>query len=96
MYNLGGGKKKSIFVKTADAFELPGDLAAGIFRVTITGGRKVNIENHRGIIEYTEERIKVNCGNTVVSVCGNRLEIKAISAKEMLIGGKIFDVKLEG
>lgn len=91
----GGRKKKSIFVKTADMFGIPGDLAAGVYRVTITGGRKVHIENHRGILDYGTENIKVNCGSDIVSVNGSDLEIKAVSAGEMLISGSIFKVSIE-
>lgn len=88
-------KKTGIFEKTSDIFGMPGDLAAGVFRITSTGGRKVMIENHRGILEYGDKTIKVNCGRTIVRIEGNELQVKSISASDMLITGEIEQICFE-
>ena len=82
-------RKTGIFEKTSETLDIPGDIAAGIFRVTATGYRKVHIENHRGILEYGDETIRVNCGRTIVKISGKELEVKTISKSELLITGDV-------
>ena len=38
----------------ADAANLPKDVVLGVPILTLTGHYEVNIENYRGILEYTE------------------------------------------
>ena len=88
-------KRQGMLERTSDLLGVPGDLAAGVFRVTVTGYRKVLIENHRGILEYGSESIRVNCGKTIVRITGSGLEVRTISSAEMLITGIVDEVGFE-
>ena len=44
----------------ADAANLPKDVVLGVPILTLTGHYEVNIENYRGILEYTEQLIRIN------------------------------------
>ena len=48
-------KKESLLERTAEVFDLPGDLVAGRPRVEITGSRELRMENHKGILAYGPE-----------------------------------------
>ena len=63
--------------------------------IEIIGNYRVLIENHRGITEYTTERIVVKKRGGYVTVMGASLLLAVISNDRIIITGKISDIKLE-
>ena len=86
-------RKYGLKEKAADAFELPADTVAGVPKVTITGGNRVLVENHRGILEYGREFIAVNGGKVKLCINGDSLELLAMSRGELLIKGTIYSTE---
>ena len=89
-----GRKKEGILEKTAEVFDLPGDVVAGLPRVEITGSRELRMENHKGILAYGTEEIFVSGGKLMIKIRGENLELKAMNARELLITGDISGVDL--
>lgn len=87
-------KKESLLERTAEVFDLPGDLVAGLLRVELTGSREVRMENHRGILAYGSEEIHVSGGKLVARVRGRDLELRSMNASQLLITGEIAGVDL--
>ena len=87
-------KKERLLERTAEVFDLPGDLVAGLLRVEITGSREVRMENHRGILAYGSEEIHVSGGRLVARVRGRGLELRSMNASQLLITGEIAGVDL--
>ena len=87
--------KENILDKAANLFDLPGEIVAGMSRVTITGGSRVFIENHKGILEYGEENISVNGGKVVIDIAGMGLEIRSMNTSEVLITGRVKNINFE-
>ena len=88
-------KKKlliGIAEKTSKAFDIPGDVVGGLPRVTATAV-KVNIENHRGLVEYGQTEITVNSSTGLVKIRGDNLELAAMSSAELVAKGKIYSVE---
>ncbi len=75
--------------RAAEALELPGEPGLGVPRVTVTGGSRVHVENHRGLLEYGPEAITVNAGTLLVKVRGSGLEIEAMSDMELVVSGTV-------
>jgi sporulation protein YqfC len=90
-----GKTKKSIIDRAVDAFDLPGEVLAGLPKLTITGNRRIHIECHKGIVEYDGSLIAVNGGAILVKVRGEELEIVSMSAEEILIKGLVATVEFE-
>ena len=88
-------KREGLLEKTAEVFDLPGDLVAGLPRVELTGSRELRMENHKGILAYGDEEIHISGGKLVVKVRGSGLELKSMNARELLITGDILGVDLE-
>lgn len=88
-------KREGLLEKTAEVFDLPGDLVAGLPRVELTGSRELRMENHKGILAYGDEEIHISGGKLVVKVRGAGLELKSMNARELLITGDILGVDLE-
>jgi sporulation protein YqfC len=87
--------KKSIVDRAVDAFDLPGEVLAGLPKLTVTGNRRIHIECHKGIIEYDRSLIAVNGGAVLVKIRGENLEIVSMSAEEILIKGLVVSVEFE-
>lgn len=86
---------EKLLIKAAEIFDLPGETAVGVPRVTLTGQRRVHIENHRGLLEYGPEEIAVNTAVMTVKIRGRGLEISAMSDLEMVVTGTVLGMELE-
>ncbi|MBR5219302.1 MAG: sporulation protein YqfC [Clostridia bacterium] len=87
-------KSAPIGEKIADALELPREVAAGTLRVTVWADREAEIINHKGIIEYDTEIIKLNSVEGVVTIYGQNLDIKSITDEDISVTGKIFKIEM--
>jgi len=99
MKKNGPGKKKegrlNILERASEMFDLPGEVVAGVTRVTITGGGRVYVENHRGIIDYSDTDIVLSGGRTVIRISGRGLQLRSMSTSELLITGSVLNVAYE-
>lgn len=84
----GNGVKKSI----AEALELPKDIILDVPKIIMIGNLQIYIENHKGILEYTDERIRINTKNNVLRIIGKNLILKNIVMEEIIIVGEINQV----
>ena len=73
----------------ADAANLPKDVVLGVLILTLTGHYEVNIENYRGILEYTEQLIRINVRSGQIRITGKSLEINYYTTTDMKITGKV-------
>ena len=85
-------KKGGLLPSLADRLELPEEALDGAAKLTVTAGRRALIENHRGILEYSRERIAVAFGRERLSLIGEGLRIVAMNRKELLICGELKEV----
>ena len=88
------GRKEGLLERTAEVFDLPGDVVAGLPRVELLGDRQLRMENHKGILAYGTEEIHISGGAYVVKVTGEDLELRAMTGMELLITGRISGVQL--
>ena len=87
-------RKESLLEKTAQTFDLPADVVAGMPRIELTGDRELRMENHKGILAYGKEEIHISGGKLIVRITGSELELRAMNASELLITGRIAAVEL--
>lgn len=81
--------------KLAGTFELPRDIVLDLPRVTILGALQVSIENHRGIIRYSPERVVVAMNKGRIVVAGKELVIGVIHEEELTVTGHIDSISFE-
>lgn len=81
--------------KISDVLDLPKDIVLDLTRLTITGNLTVMIENHKGIIEYNPDLIRVNSNNGVIIIKGEDLFLKSAIVDEVIIEGKIRSVEFD-
>ncbi|MBF8982004.1 sporulation protein YqfC [Lutibacter sp. B2] len=87
------GKTKEIKESISELLELPKDIMLDLPRITLLGNLQLYIENHKGIIEYTKVRIRVNTRDGILRIMGNDLLIKNIVSEEIVICGKIHSIE---
>ena len=75
--------------RMADAANMPTDVVLGVPILTLTGRYEVNIENYRGILEYTEQLIRVNVRSGQIRITGKSLEIDYYTTTDMKITGNV-------
>lgn len=89
-------KHRGILRDMIDAADLPGELLPGTPLMELTGSCRFFMENHLGVTEYTCERICVRVANGEVAVLGRNLTIARMTAKQLVITGRISMVELQG
>ena len=78
----------------SEAFELPRDIIMDLPKLTVIGDKEASLLNHKGIIEYTQETIRVNTKSGVFKITGEELEIKTILSEEIIITGRIKKIEI--
>ena len=73
---------------------IPEDLAYDQPVVTVTGHKRAVIQNYRGILLYTSEKLVLRTSHGKVTVCGKDLQILSYCGDEMEITGWIGDIHL--
>ena len=87
------GKKLS--ERVADAWGVPKDVIMNIPRLTISGDKEIYIENHKGVLVYTDGEIRVSTAMGVVRIRGKNLVIRRIRLEDMLISGAFAGVEYQ-
>lgn len=86
-------KNDEIKKSLAEILELPKDIILDLPKVIMVGNLQIYIENHKGILEYTNNRIRINTKNGVLRIIGRNLILKNIITEEIVIVGEINQVE---
>lgn len=80
----------------ADRLDLPRDILLDIPKIVITGNNEINIENHKGIILFEDNLVKINSKIGSISILGKGFEILFIGGSTLTISGVFKSVIYEG
>ena len=72
-----------------EALELPKEIMLNLPLISLVGREEVTIENYRGILEYSEEVVRIGTAAGVLCLKGNGLCLKQLSAECMVVTGTI-------
>ncbi|HHW74876.1 MAG TPA: sporulation protein YqfC [Firmicutes bacterium] len=86
-----GGFKEVI----ADFFELPQEIILDLPRITLVGNMQLYIENHRGVISYDENEVRLSVNKGEVIIRGEGLQIENLLEEELLIKGMLESLSYE-
>jgi sporulation protein YqfC len=85
--------RKKLNEWTSQVIDLPPDVTLDLPRLILIGNRRIVIENHRGLIHFSDEQLKLAINNGVLELLGNELIIRTISSDEISIEGRINELK---
>lgn len=76
----------------AASLGLPRELVSGAAVLSSFGDSCLFVENHKGIIEYSRETIKLQARPCKIRITGTNLDIAFYTADEMKITGRIAEI----
>ena len=74
---------------------MPKDVILDLPRISVCGDREIYIENHKGIMEYTDSSIRIKTDKEVVHINGSELRIIVLKSDRMVINGVFESVDYE-
>ena len=81
--------KASLREKMSEFLEFPKDVVLNVPKLTMIGTGDLLIENFKGIIEYDDDRIRINTNSGIIKITGTRLGIKEITSEDLMVNGDI-------
>ena len=87
-------EKVSLMQKLTAGTDLFDEMPPGVPVVEIAGEYQVLIEQHKGMVEFSRERICVKVGYGFVCVLGTALMLSHMSQHRLVISGQIDCVKI--
>lgn len=79
----------------AESLELPSEAMLGELKLSMVGGSRALVENHRGILSFEESCISVAAKRGRLVFRGDGLYLAAMSSENLMICGKIQTVEWE-
>ncbi|GGJ63062.1 sporulation protein YqfC [Anoxybacillus voinovskiensis] len=76
----------------ANQLELPADVVMDLPRITMIGHIHIYIENHRGLLTFSDKELRLLLKQGQLLVRGEEFVIKTILPEEILLEGKIQQV----
>ena len=80
---------KKLLLKASAKLELPADVLAGVPRIEILGKDRCCIEPQLGLLEYSENRVRIFTNLGDVHIIGSALRIKEMNSRRIVVSGKI-------
>lgn len=90
------GKIQNAKGELIDKLELPRDVLMDLPKIVITGNSEISIENHRGIVVFDENIVKINSRVGLISIHGKRFEILFLGGKTITLRGVFKSILYEG
>ena len=72
-----------------EALELPKEILLHLPLISFIGQEEVTIENYKGILEYSEETVRIGTAAGVLRLEGQSLCLKQLSAECMVVTGRV-------
>ncbi|MDQ1144995.1 MAG: sporulation protein YqfC [Bacillus sp. (in: firmicutes)] len=76
----------------ANKMDLPQDVMMDLPRITMIGQIHIYIENHRGLLAFTDKELRLMLKQGQLLIKGKSFVIKTILPEEILLQGKIDQV----
>lgn len=79
--------------KVAEMTDLPKDVIMDLPKIVIIGNREMQIDNYKGLLEYSQEVIRVATNNKHIIITGADLGINRMESETLFIGGRITSIE---
>jgi len=79
--------------RLADFLDLPRDVVLDLPRISVIGDLQLQLQNHRGLVEYLPERVVIAMRDGRLIVRGEELVIAGVNPEELIVTGRIHAVE---
>ncbi|WLR53272.1 sporulation protein YqfC [Bacillus tianshenii] len=73
--------------------ELPADVVMDLPRITMIGQLHIYIENHRGLLAFSDNELRLSLKQGQLLVMGKEFVLKTMLPEEILLEGQIDEVR---
>lgn len=88
-------RRKNQKEKKGVPMNVPEEIVFGALVLLVTGNKEAEIQNYRGILEYTDEMIAIQGKKQVLIIRGKNLLIEYFTNESMKVIGEIDTIKYE-
>ena len=81
--------------KISEVMNIPDELITDSPKIELESNRRVWIENYRGIVEYSDELIRVNTTDFMMVIVGNGFTIFSVTLEDLCVEGNITSVEFK-
>lgn len=89
------GKFQKSREKILGKLDFPSDIILDLPKIIVTGDRQITIENHKGVLSFESQQIKINSRIGSISINGKDFEILFIGDTTMTISGTFKNISYE-
>ncbi|MDD4792304.1 MAG: YabP/YqfC family sporulation protein [Firmicutes bacterium] len=82
--------------RVSDVLGVPRDVALDLPRLSLEGNVRLVLENHKGIIEFSTDRLRVQTTAGQVSIVGRRLVLRGINRERIVVEGRFDNLEFLG
>lgn len=79
----------------AESMDMPKDVIMDLPKLSVCGDKEIYIENHKGLLEYTDQIISVKMRDGIIRLCGHKLRIIALRSRDIVVNGEFERVEYE-
>ncbi len=92
----GGDKVRgAIGDKITEVAGVPKETVMDLTKLSFAENRELYIENHKGVVEYTEDVIKIKTKYSIIKICGANFRISYINKFDLLLEGVFYSITFE-
>lgn len=88
-------EKMSMTQRVLTKLDIPAESLTDAPRITISGGARVLVEGHRGLLEYADDRIAAAGPGCRILIKGENLGLVTMNRQELVVSGRLWAVELE-
>ncbi|MBQ7976330.1 MAG: YabP/YqfC family sporulation protein [Clostridia bacterium] len=87
--------KRTIGDRISEYNAVPKETVMELAKLSFAENRELYIENHKGILEYTKELIRIKTGHSVIKITGADFCVSYINKYDVLVDGVFYSVVFE-
>lgn len=81
--------------KISEVMNIPDELITDSPKIEFESNKRMWIENYQGIIEYSDELVRVNTADFMVIITGSSFTISSVTLEDLCIEGNITYVEFK-
>lgn len=88
-------QRENIFHRITEIADLPNESVPGVPLLELAADRRILIENHKAVTEYSQQRIRVQVCFGQICICGRSLELMQMKKTQLVICGRIDSISIQ-
>ena len=87
-------QRDNLIQRITEIADLPNESIPGVPLLELAGDRRLLIENHKAVTEYSSNRIQVEVSFGHLCICGSGLELMQMKRTQLVICGRVDSIHL--